>query len=491
MEAYRKTTIGMTLAATILAGCGGGSGGNTAGTAPPATAAISEDYQGIWIAAPYGWALDIGTDSFQLLDYTSEFCIEVSSESEVDTADVESQFRLLSDQLDWYASNGTAEFGAPGVRFTHSEELPTSCAQGISPQAGDAGYQRDPRRDLYLFAQLISEYSVYPELRDKDTESLYREIEPTLSQDSGDEALAEALFQLAQPFADIHATVETSVGLVKILNKPSFTDRLVDEWLQLEGVTPPLSDMQIQAANAYISEQATLHRQITLSYAESTADVRQAANDLLTWYQADGIGYLAVDAMLGFGDVDDNHDELRSLESALDTALHDLRDAQALIVDVRRNGGGKDFLSLAIAGRFAANEIHAYSKQARLGLGRSELIDVYVQPRGSVQYLGPVYLLTSNETASAAEVFTLTMRELPQVTVIGEATQGGLSDQLSKRLFNGWDASVGNEYYLSADGIWFEGTGIPVAAEVPQFTKQARENDTDSSIEMVIEMLSN
>ena len=302
---------------------------------------------------------------------------------------------------------------------------------------------------------------------------------------------AEALFQLAQPFADIHTTVETSVGLVKILNKPSFIDRLVDEWLNLEGVIPPLNDAQIQAVNTYINEQAYIDRKVTLSYSENASQIHQAANDLLTWYQVDGVGYLAIDAMLGFGDIDDNGDELRSLELALDQAMTDLRDVQALIVDVRRNGGGKDFLSLAIASRFATNETHAYSKQARLGSGRSELIDVYIQPRGAVQYLGPVYLLTSNETASAAEVFTLAMREFPQVTIIGEATQGGLSDQLSKKLFNGWNASVGNEYYLATDGSWYEGVGIPVDVEVAQFSRQARQSEIDFGIEAVIELLSN
>lgn len=33
-------------------------------------------------------------------------------------------------------------------------------------------------------------------------------------------------------------------------------------------------------------------------------------------------------------------------------------------------------------------------------------------------YAGPVYLLTSRNTISAAETFTLALRELPQVTVM-------------------------------------------------------------------------
>ena len=88
---------------------------------------------------------------------------------------------------------------------------------------------------------------------------------------------------------------------------------------------PPLSSAQVNAANTYIGHQLELERAITLAYAEGEADVSTAATGLLTWYAVDGIGYLAIDAMLGFGDVDDNEDELAVLEDALDSAFNDLR----------------------------------------------------------------------------------------------------------------------------------------------------------------------
>jgi C-terminal processing protease CtpA/Prc len=274
-----------------------------------------------------------------------------------------------------------------------------------------------------------------------------------------------------------------------VLNKPVYADRLFSEWLEQESVTPPLSTSQVAAANSYIGAQLELERAITLSYTGNSAIVQSAASDLLTWYAVDDIGYLAIDAMLGFGDVEDNDDELAALESALDRAMNDLRDTQALIVDVRRNGGGKDFLSLAIASRFTGNETLVFHKQARLGSGRTALADVLVEPRGDFQYLAPVFVLTSNQTASAAEVFTLAMHELPQVTLVGEATQGGLSDQLDKQLSNGWPASVANEYYLTPQGESFEATGIPVDLEVLQLSLEARLAGVDAGLEAVIRLL--
>lgn len=496
MQSINKSPFLVSALCLALAACGGS--GSSGGTSPAPTpspgtgsGAIAQVYQGTWIAEAYGRVLEIGSDTARLLDYTSEFCLTVFNEPNLNTADIEGLFRLRDDQLEWYASAGTAAFGAPGTRFDAASSLPPSCQNGTTPIAGESGYSRDARRDLTLMAQIIQEYSIYPELRGIDVQALLEDQLHDLSTNSDDEAIAEALFQLVSPFADIHATVETDVGLVKVLNKPSFVDRLFAEWLSIEGLTPPISNAEVAQANVYIGEQLDLDRAITLSYANSDSDIQRAANDLLTWFVVDGIGYLAIDAMIGFGNSEDTDDELAALEVGLDRAMQDLRDAQALVVDVRRNGGGRDFLSLAIASRFVANETLAYSKQARLGSGRTELIDIYLSPRGAVQFLNPVFVLTSNETASAAEVFTLAMRALPNVILVGEATQGGLSDQLDKSLTNGWPASVANEYYLSPEGELFETTGIPVDFEIPQFSLQARQAETDLGLEGVIEALEN
>ncbi|MAA87194.1 MAG: hypothetical protein CME39_05980 [Haliea sp.] len=485
-----KTVIALSLSINLVACSGGGGSGDGSGASPaPIGTAIAEEFQGTWIAEAYGQVIEIGASTLRLLDYTSDYCFLVEEASDLDTSDVERLFRVREERLDWYSASGTASFGAPSTRFDSAETVPASCADGVDPQQGQAGYSADARAELRLFAQLLEEYSIYPALRELPVTPLVEEQLSQLSASSGDEALAEALFNIATAYRDIHTTVETSLGLVKVLNKPVYSDRLFIEWLDQNDITPPLTPAQTDSANTYIGEQLELERAITLGYADNSSDIQSAANDLLTWYAVDGIGYLAIDAMLGFGDVEDNDDELASLESALDQAMSDLRDTQALIVDLRRNGGGKDFLSLAIASRFVANETQAYSKQARLGSSRTALIDVFLSPRGAFQYLDPVFLLTSSQTASAAETFTLAMRALPQVTIIGEATQGGFSDQLDKRLSNGWRASLANEFYLSSEGEEFETEGVPVDVEVPQLQREARLLGTDSGIDAVITML--
>jgi carboxyl-terminal processing protease len=49
-----------------------------------------------------------------------------------------------------------------------------------------------------------------------------------------------------------------------------------------------------------------------------------------------------------------------------------------------------------------------------------------------------VVLITNDRTVSAADVFALMMSELPNVTIIGEPTNGSYSDIYSKKLPNGW-----------------------------------------------------
>jgi carboxyl-terminal processing protease len=77
--------------------------------------------------------------------------------------------------------------------------------------------------------------------------------------------------------------------------------------------------------------------------------------------------------------------------------------------------------------------------------------------------------MTSNVTVSAAEILTLAMRALPNVTHVGETTRGSLSDMLAKRLPNGWSVTLSNEVYLDAHGKGWEGAGIAPSLAIPVF----------------------
>jgi carboxyl-terminal processing protease len=191
------------------------------------------------------------------------------------------------------------------------------------------------------------------------------------------------------------------------------------------------------------------------------------ANGNVKYGLIDGeIGYLGVQAMDDFSRGDD---DLGALERALDDAMALFEGAKAVIVDVSSNDGGEDVLARAVAARFADKRTLAYSKYAGDAPGADPQA-IYVEPAAGRRYRGPVYLLTSNVTVSAAEIFTLAMRALPNVTHAGQTTRGSLSDMLGKRLPNGWSVTLSNEVYLDADGKGWEGAGIPPSLAIPVFT---------------------
>lgn len=467
-----------------LAGCGAKSGSST----PLQTSA----FEGIWTSATYGTTYQINGDRVVAYQHDSEYCIGLQSVSGVGSSDLAALFILDDDgqSITDPGNNGVLSFHAPAVRYVKSDSLPEPCEHPVAT-IDEPGYQRNPVRDLAIFARTFADYYLSFDLKQADWALITQQAAARVSAGSSDQDLLDTLYQMITPLADAHVHINSEQqGIASVNGKPVLMERLIAEYAHQNGLSLPLPASHLESLGSYVETQLELYIDIILSYAADEADLRSVANGQLIWYQAEGIAYLQINAMTGFStDPDDNAAELTALEGALDNCLQDIQDSAGLIIDVRTNNGGHDFLSMAIASRFVSTEQLAFSKQARQGNGKAELQNVYIQPRGNLQYLKPVVLLTSNSTVSAAEVFTLMMRSLPQVTVVGEATQGALSDVLERKLPNGFGFTLSNEFYYSSDGEWFEGSGIPVDVEVPFFTQEQRDAEADAGIEMAYAIL--
>ena len=153
-----------------------------------------------------------------------------------------------------------------------------------------------------------------------------------------------------------------------------------------------------------------------------------------------------------------------AFHAALDQALTAFRGAREVIVDVTNNRGGTDGLAQQIAGRFAAGRRLAYTKVA-YGARDVEPQPFHVEPSKRARYVGPVYLLTSDVTLSAAEVFALYMRALPNVVHIGGTTRGAFSDMIEKPLPNGWTLNLSAEIYRDPQGRSHEVRGLAPQVE--------------------------
>ncbi|MEU1286251.1 S41 family peptidase [Kitasatospora sp. NPDC005856] len=207
----------------------------------------------------------------------------------------------------------------------------------------------------------------------------------------------------------------------------------------------------------------------------------------------DGIGYLRVSSFSRYAD-GGHQSQLDELDRALDAVLAGPDRLAGLVVDVRLNGGGSDALGLHIAARLTDRPYVAYRKVARndpadpTKFTRPEPITV--RPSAGARFNGPVAVLTSSISTSAAETFTQAMMgRSPKVLRVGENTQGVFSDVLVKTLSPDFIVVLPNEKYLTRDGGTFDGPGIPPNVRTPVFTADELAALRDSALSTARRML--
>jgi hypothetical protein len=153
----------------------------------------------------------------------------------------------------------------------------------------------------------------------------------------------------------------------------------------------------------------------------------------------------------------------------LDAAMENFRNTAALIVDVRANGGGDDSIAYQFAGRFADATRTTEFIQFRSGPLHTDFTALQsrtVSPRGSFQFTRPVVLLIGRNCTSSNESFIAAMRELPNVTVIGDTSGGASGNPGTFQLGGGWSYTVSRWIDYTAERQIIEDQGIAPAISV-------------------------
>lgn len=144
--------------------------------------------------------------------------------------------------------------------------------------------------------------------------------------------------------------------------------------------------------------------------------------------------------------------------------------AAALILDLRENGGGNDsvgghilaaLIDKSVPGELsrstqwiATSRAHGYAETPfRFPIGS-------VEPDPAHHFSGPVALLTSPRTFSAAEDMTVVFAQAHRGKTIGEATGGSTGQPLFFELPGGGSARVCTKHDSFADGREFVGIGV-------------------------------
>lgn len=118
-----------------------------------------------------------------------------------------------------------------------------------------------------------------------------------------------------------------------------------------------------------------------------------------------------------------------------------LKGCNGLIIDVRNNGGGMLTSAQKLASVFMDKRTCLGYIRHKTGPGHEALSDmraVWVDAFEGMRWQKPVCVLTNRHTFSAANAFVAYMKELPNVTIVGDKTGGGAGLPFSSELPNGW-----------------------------------------------------
>ena len=159
-------------------------------------------------------------------------------------------------------------------------------------------------------------------------------------------------------------------------------------------------------------------------------------------------------------------------ESGLETVMsvmNLLSNTDALVIDLRQNGGGNPAMVAIISSYFFGDKsVHLNSLYWREDNKTEEF---WTKPTVSGKKYGdkPIYILTGKYTFSAAEEFAYNLKNLKRATIIGETTRGGANPGQRVRLTEHFEVFVpmGRAINSVTKTNW-EGTGVTPDIKVPK-----------------------
>jgi len=151
-------------------------------------------------------------------------------------------------------------------------------------------------------------------------------------------------------------------------------------------------------------------------------------------------------------------------EEIMDRMMADLANTDGIIIDIRDNDGGEDEAGRLIAGYFTNDEPLYMLSRYKIGPGPNDFEQMRewrVLGRAEPAYSKPVVVLMDRYCISAGETFALALRTLPQVTMVGDTTNGAFSDTVNRELPNRWFYRIPVAEVFDGDGRSWEGIGLP------------------------------
>jgi Peptidase family S41/N-terminal domain of Peptidase_S41 in eukaryotic IRBP len=189
------------------------------------------------------------------------------------------------------------------------------------------------------------------------------------------------------------------------------------------------------------------------------------------------IGYID---MRGFADFSfDNPDE--PARKAADAALQLVSNADAVIIDLRDNGGGSPAMVGYLVSAFTKPDANIYNEfHGREGAESERPKLLYAKPMLDT----PLYVLISGRTGSAAEAAAYTLQAAKRAVILGESSAGAANPGGYFPLDHGFSVFVSTGSPINAvTGTNWEGSGVKPEIAVP--SEQALERAQLLALEVI------
>lgn len=436
--------------------------------------------EGLWLTEGYGLFVEVADATVHLTEITALSCIPKEEGLERSGVEEDGSWRLRRGQdpagaLLVLESEGTARLKPAGtasdIVLRRTAEPPAVC---------DRVVENTPEAVFDVFWTTFEEHYPFFEMKGVDWVAVRDQIRPLVTETTDPEQLFDLLADAIRPLQDAHTSIaDEANGRREMFMRPDPELAGVESAMEALGIVGPRFERAVEIVESRYLQ----------------GNLRSFCNGHLRYGELPGgIAYIWLDQEGGYTDQPGFAAQLETMEAAMDTIFTAARDATGLILDVRKNFGGSDILSLAMASRLATTEYVAYAKVARMD---PEDSSVFTEPQERTvptttrpSFGGPVVELIGRYTISAGETLTQALlgRE-PHITRIGEHTQGVFSDVQGRSLPNGWSFGLPNELFLTEDGRFFDGPGIPPDIEVPVFRVADLEAGRDPALEAALEHL--
>lgn len=460
--------------------------------------------EGIWKPEGYGYVFQVDGRQLKAFEVTAVSCIPVWRSTRLEHAPAIPETPAWVESLPIRKENVDNNSGWFSGGFADGDTLfrivPTSDSKvrilqqnetyneyilhrmAALPQPCTQTVENTPLGNYDVFWATFAENYPYFHLHNLDWNAVNAKFRSRVNSHTAPHELFSIFKEMLAPLHDAHVLLQAFPPNASLIKAWERTDA-VEEFWEHKSDPEPLEDADFDAAAKLIDAKYI------------TGKTQYFCNHKIAFGMIkESIGYLGITSFHDYTADDDFGKGLQELTSAANKIFQQTGKLQGLVIDIRANHGGDDPYEMTIASHLTTVPYLAFSVKARKSGSDATSFTtpehVFVRPAVGPHFLGKVILLTGRDTASAGEGFALSlMGRAPTVIRVGENTQGTFSEELDRRLPNGWRVVLPNEVDLSPDGRSFHGDGIPPDVRVPGFRKQDIADGRDVTLERALQLL--